>query len=134
MRMLILTVPLALATLIVPATAQQNSNETLQHEADKGVKTRNSGASGFVSEQEKPGSATHIPGQSNSTTTTGAATAAPSAPNSGTGIAGAPGNKNGPPARQGTVGSSSKNPSVEQQDSSNVKGLPGNKSGPPAKR
>lgn len=133
MRMLILTVPLTLATLIVPASAQQTSNETLQHEADKGVKTRNSGASGFVSEQEKQGSATHIPGQTNSTTTTGAATA-PSAPNSGTGIAGAPGNKNGPPARQGTVGSNSRNPAVEQQDSSNVKGLPGNKSGPPAKR
>jgi hypothetical protein len=130
--MLILTIPLALATLVAPAKAQQGSNETLQHEADKGVKTHNSGASGFVGEQEKQGSATHIPGETNSATT-GAATA-PNAPNSGTGIAGAPGNKNGPPAQHGTVGSSSKNPSVEQQDSSNVKGLPGNKSGPPAKR
>lgn len=59
---------------------------------------------------------------------------APSAQNSGAGIAGAPGNKSGPPAQKGTVGSSSQNLSVQEQDPSNVKGLPGNKSGPPAKR
>ncbi|WP_376707306.1 MULTISPECIES: hypothetical protein [Bradyrhizobium] len=58
----------------------------------------------------------------------------PSAQNSGAGIAGAPGNKSGPPAQKGTVGSASPNLSVQEQDPSNVKGMPGNKSGPPAKR
>ncbi|UFW73019.1 hypothetical protein [Bradyrhizobium sp. WU425] len=65
--------------------------------------------------------------------------AAPSAQNSGAGIAGQPGNKNGPAVKPGdTVGSSStmnqQNPTVQQQDTSNIKGLPGNKNGPPAKR
>jgi hypothetical protein len=65
--------------------------------------------------------------------------AVPSAQNSGAGIAGQPGNKNGPAAKPGeTVGSSStmnqQNPTVQQQDTSNIKGLPGNKSGPPAKK
>ena len=61
----------------------------------------------------------------------------PSAHNSGAGIQGAPGNKNGPPATPGTVGSSStterQNPAVSEQDSAKVKGLPGNKSGPAVK-
>ncbi|MET4218690.1 hypothetical protein ABIB00_003908 [Bradyrhizobium sp. LB14.3] len=62
--------------------------------------------------------------------------AAPSAQNSGTGIAGQPGNKNGPAAKPGdTVGSATgTNPTVQQQDTSNVKGLPGNKSGPAVKQ
>ncbi|MGY3036167.1 hypothetical protein ACVIIV_005337 [Bradyrhizobium sp. USDA 4354] len=64
---------------------------------------------------------------------------APSAQYSGTGIAGYPGNKNGPAAKPGeTVGSSStlnqRNPTVQQQDTSNIKGLNGNKSAPPAKK
>ncbi|MCK1542382.1 hypothetical protein IVA98_22500 [Bradyrhizobium sp. 160] len=64
---------------------------------------------------------------------------APSAQNSGAGIAGQAGNKNGPAAKAGeTVGSGStlnqQNPTVQQQDTSNIKGLPGNKSGPPAKK
>jgi len=61
----------------------------------------------------------------------------PSANNSGAGISGLPGNKNGPPANRGTVGSSTanpQNPTVSNQDAANVKGLPGNKSGPPAKK
>lgn len=57
----------------------------------------------------------------------------PSTQNSGAGIQGAPGNKNGPPATKGTVGSSTttngQNPAASTQDTSNVKGLPGNKSG-----
>lgn len=65
--------------------------------------------------------------------------AAPSAQNSGAGIAGQPGNKNGPVGKPNeTVGSSNmlnqQNPTVQQQDTSNIKGLPGNKSGPPAKK
>jgi len=61
----------------------------------------------------------------------------PSANNSGAGIPGQPGNKNGPPANRGTVGSTTanpQNPTVSNQDAANVKGLPGNKSGPPAKK
>jgi hypothetical protein len=58
----------------------------------------------------------------------------PSSQNSGAGIQGAPGNKNGPPAQKGTVGSaatsSQNDQTVKDQDSANVKGLPGNKSGP----
>jgi len=63
--------------------------------------------------------------------------APPSAQNSGAGIQGTPGNKNGPPAEKGTVGSSAtmnrQNPDVSAQDPANVKGLPGNKSGPAVK-
>jgi hypothetical protein len=95
----------------------------MQEEADKGVKTKNSGASGVVGEQ-KAGTE-NMPGQM------GSATGQPSAQNSGTGVSGAPGGKNGPPANATTTGS---NQAVQQQDSSGVKGLPGNKSGPPAKK
>jgi hypothetical protein len=64
----------------------------------------------------------------------GSTATAPSAQNPGAGISGAPGNKNGPPANKGTVGSASENNlSVQEQDSANVKGMPGNKSGPTAK-
>jgi len=64
--------------------------------------------------------------------------APPSAQNSGAAIQGAPGNKNGPPANSGTVGSGStmnqQNPTVSTQDPTNVKGMPGNKNGPPARK
>jgi hypothetical protein len=115
-----------LAATALPTYAQQTSPQAAQEEADKGVKTRNSGGSGVVGEQ-KPGSA-QMPGQMG----TANPSAQPSAQNSGTGVSGAPGNKNGPPANAATTGAS--NSSVQQQDSSGVKGLPGNKSGPPAKR
>src|SRR5689334_12898589 len=120
----------AVSCAALPAMAQTSTSP--QTEADKGIKTENSGASGYVGEQERSGSAAHLPGDPNRAAKSGAATA-PSAQNSGAGIAGAAGNKNGPAARQGTVGSASQNPSVQQQDSSNIKGLPGNKSGPPVK-
>jgi hypothetical protein len=109
----------------LPAFAQQASPQAVQDEADKGVKTRNSGASGVVGDQ-KHGSS-QMPGQMGADTSS----AQPSAQNSGAGVSGAPGNKNGPPANA-TTGAS--NSSVQQQDSSGVKGLPGNKSGPPSKR
>jgi len=67
---------IAIGTAIaVPALAQQSSgtNPQMQDEADKGVKTRNSGESGYVGEQERPGASSHAPGQpdakSNQTTT-----------------------------------------------------------------
>jgi hypothetical protein len=72
-----------LSTLVVvaaslawaPAMAQHASpNQSLQDEADKGVKTRNSGASGFVGNQETPGAASHAPGQPATSTDAGSAT------------------------------------------------------------
>jgi len=63
--------------------------------------------------------------------------ALPSANSSGAGIPGKPGGKSGASVKSGTVGSGAvttqENPTVRQQDSSNVQGMPGNKSGPPAK-
>lgn len=60
---------------------------------------------------------------------------APSAKNSGAGIPGMTGNKSGPATKSETVGSGGEqhNPTVKQQDPSNIQGLPGNKSGPPAR-
>jgi hypothetical protein len=127
---------LAVGTAIgVPVMAQQSNS--LQNEADKGVKTQNSGASGYVGDQDKPGTAMKAPGQTdNRAGNAGSnAAAAPSAQNSGAGIAGQPGNKSGPAANKETVGSARDqgNLSTQEQDPSNVKGLPGSKSGPPAK-
>ena len=63
---------------------------------------------------------------------------APSAQNSGAGIQGAPGNKNGPAAQKGTVGStatkSENDQTVKDQDTANIKGKPGNKSGEPVRK
>jgi hypothetical protein len=38
------------------------ANEQMQRDADKGVKTRNSGESGYVGDQDKPGASAHPPG------------------------------------------------------------------------
>jgi hypothetical protein len=105
------------AVLGAPAIAQQ-VNQSARTEADKGIKTENSGASGFLQDQEKAGAAAHAPGQPETKVNpTGTASGATSAQNSGAGISGAPGNKNGPPAKQGTVGA---NPSTQQQDPAHV--------------
>jgi hypothetical protein len=56
----------AMASVIaMPALAQQQTvpNPKMQEEADKGVKTRQSGESGYVGEQEKPGAAAQAPGR-----------------------------------------------------------------------
>jgi hypothetical protein len=68
----------------VPALAQQTTSpdrqmqtdKRTQEEADKGIKTRDSGQSGFVGAQERPGASAHPPGQPKSTgqTTTGSGT------------------------------------------------------------
>ena len=83
MRTSILAIMFAFGVVgAVPALAQQStapgqsqiqSNKQMQEDADKGIKTRNSGESGFVGEQEKPGAAARAPGQPghNSQTTTG---------------------------------------------------------------
>src|SRR5205085_6549900 len=66
---------IAFGTMIaVPAMAQQQSgaqqqtgpDQQMQDDADKGVKTRDSGASGYVADQEKPGASSHPPGQPHS--------------------------------------------------------------------
>ena len=78
MRISILATVFAFGTVIaLPAQAQQStgssSQQQMQDEADKGIKTRNSGESGYVGEQERPGASSHVPGQpdtkSNQTTT-----------------------------------------------------------------
>jgi hypothetical protein len=51
----------------------------MQDDADKGIKTRNSGESGYVGEQERPGASSHVPGQpdtKSSQTTTGTGSSA----------------------------------------------------------
>ncbi|MET3972374.1 hypothetical protein ACVWXN_000122 [Bradyrhizobium sp. i1.4.4] len=129
------TLVFAATAIGLPAAAQQpSSGQNLQSEADKGAKTQNSGASGYVGNQEKPGAAAHPPGEPNAATAGTSPAMAPSAQNSGAGISGSAGNKNGPPAQKGTVGSSQQNLSVQEQDSSNIKGLPGGKSGPATKQ
>jgi hypothetical protein len=52
-------------------------SEQMQRDADKGVKTRNSGASGFVADQDKPGASAHPPGQPEQTTGSSGRTDAP---------------------------------------------------------
>ena len=117
-----------------PMTAERAIAQNQQSEADKGVKTRNSGESGYVGDQANPGASATPPGRPGSASNSGGVSNAPSAQSSGTGISGAPGNKNGPAPGQSTVGSNPQNEHVQQQAPSNVQGLPGNKSGPPAKR
>ena len=80
MRASILATIIAFGGVVaVPAVAQQStgtsSQQQMQDEADKGIKTRNSDESGYVGEQEKPGATSHVPGQADtksSQTTTGA--------------------------------------------------------------
>lgn len=135
MRTRILAILIVFPFSASPNVAQQATpNQHVQTEADKGIKTHNSGASGYVGDQYKPGSAAHAPGDASHAGPVGDATSSPRVQNSGAGIASAPGGKNGPSPQQDTVGSSLQNQSIQEQDSANVKGLPGNKSGPPAKR
>ena len=44
-------------------------DQQMQREADKGAKTRNSGESGYVAEEDKPGASAHPPGRPESETT-----------------------------------------------------------------
>jgi hypothetical protein len=64
------------AMITVLALAQQPAapGQQMQQDSDKGIKTRNSGESGYVADQDKPGASAHPPGQpdsSSSQTTTG---------------------------------------------------------------
>ncbi|WP_342739724.1 hypothetical protein [Bradyrhizobium sp. B117] len=75
MRPLFMAVLASLALISVPAAAQQQTgspsqagvDQRLQTEADKGIKTRNSGESGYVANQDKPGAASHAAGESTNT-------------------------------------------------------------------
>jgi hypothetical protein len=63
--------------IALPALSQQQPtpNPQMQEEADKGAKTRQSGESGYVGEQEKPGASARPPGKTDSAPpTTGLAT------------------------------------------------------------
>jgi hypothetical protein len=64
--------------ITLPALAQQQQpapNPQMQEEADKGAKTRQSGESGYVGEQEKPGASARPPGKTDSAPpTTGSTT------------------------------------------------------------
>jgi hypothetical protein len=55
---------------------KQATPEQMQSDADKGIKTRNSGESGYVAEQEKPGASAHPPGRPEANPTTGSTTGA----------------------------------------------------------
>ncbi|WP_152535920.1 hypothetical protein [Bradyrhizobium sp. Ai1a-2] len=59
--------------IALPAVAQQMTpgNQRMQEDANKGVKTRNSGESGYVASQEKQGAGARVPGQSDKSQTTG---------------------------------------------------------------
>ncbi|WP_156951993.1 hypothetical protein [Bradyrhizobium sp. WSM1743] len=46
-------------------------NVQMQRDADKGIKTRNSGESGYVADQDKPAASAHPPGRPGSDQTTG---------------------------------------------------------------
>ena len=65
------TAAFGIAIAVMPAQAQQStapgqqmqSDKQMQEEADKGIKTRDSGESGFVGQQETPGASAHPPGR-----------------------------------------------------------------------
>jgi hypothetical protein len=81
MRYLSVALLVALPAISIPAAAQQQTEATsqsgvaqnVQTEADKGIKTRNSGESGYVGNQDRPGAASHAPGETTNAvgTTTG---------------------------------------------------------------
>jgi hypothetical protein len=78
MRTTMVAMLVASGTMItLPALAQKQPapNPQMQEEADKGAKTRQSGESGYVGEQEKPGASARPPGKTDSAPpTTGSAT------------------------------------------------------------
>ena len=69
MRTTMLAMLIASGTMVtLPTLAQQQPvpNPQMQGEADKGAKTRQSGESGYVGEQEKPGASARPPGKTDS--------------------------------------------------------------------
>jgi hypothetical protein len=87
MRTSILAMTAAIGIAIAaPAQAQQStapgqqmqSDKQMQEEADKGIKTRDSGESGFVGQHQTPAASSHPPGRpdSSNSQTTGSGAAA----------------------------------------------------------
>ncbi|MBB4256042.1 MULTISPECIES: hypothetical protein [unclassified Bradyrhizobium] len=74
-RYLSLVLLIVLPVISIPAAAQQKTEATsqsgvaqnVQTEADKGVKARNSGKSGYVGDQDLPGAASHAAGETTNT-------------------------------------------------------------------
>ncbi len=70
MRTTMVAMLVASGTMIaLPALAQQQQPAPIpqmQEEADKGAKTRQSGESGYVGEQKKPGASARPPGKTDS--------------------------------------------------------------------
>jgi uncharacterized protein HemX len=91
MRTSIFALLVALGTAVaIPAMAQQQqqsapNNPQMQDEADKGLKTRNSGESGYVADQDKPGASANAPGRPNSSQTTGSSSGTEGATSPGSG-------------------------------------------------
>jgi hypothetical protein len=89
MRTSTLAMVVAIGSMIAPPVlAQQQTvpNPQMQEEADKGAKTRQSGESGYVGEQEKSGASAHAPGRTgDSQPTTGSTSGTSSTSPSGTG-------------------------------------------------
>ncbi|WP_130222627.1 hypothetical protein [Bradyrhizobium sp. Leo121] len=88
MRTSILALVVGLGAVIaLPTMAQQQTvpNPQMQEEADKGAKTRQSGESGYVGEQEKPGASAHAPGRPADQPTTGSSSGTSRTSPSGTG-------------------------------------------------
>jgi hypothetical protein len=82
MRATVLMIAALASVVALPASAQQQTvpNPKMQDEADKNAKTRQSGESGYVGEQEKPGGSAQAPGragESKAPPATGAATERP---------------------------------------------------------
>jgi hypothetical protein len=83
MRISFLAIVIVFGTTIAAPALSQQSGETSQKmhpgqqmpdDADKGIKTRDSGESGYVGDQKNPGASAHAPGQppeSNNSRTTG---------------------------------------------------------------
>ena len=102
MRILAAVGLMAATMLATPAMAQQ-VNQSTQTEADKGIKTQNSGAAGFVEDQDKAGAAAQAPGQPNKANPAGQSTVGsnPSTQQRDPAhVQGMPGNKSGPPAKR----------------------------------
>jgi hypothetical protein len=85
---IVATLVASVTMIALPALAQQQPapNPQMQEEADKGIKTRQSGESGYVGEQEKPGASARPPGKTDTApATTGSTTGTSTGATAGSG-------------------------------------------------
>ncbi|MBB4382945.1 hypothetical protein [Bradyrhizobium sp. SBR1B] len=88
MRYLSAALLVALPVMSLPAAAQKQTETTsqsgaaqnVQTEAEKGIKSRNSGESGYVGNQDRPGAASHVPGEPRNTSGATTGSSAPGNP------------------------------------------------------